>query len=256
MFELFWLATLVSPLSHIEKQQVDQGFRAFITLLHEVPVKQAPSMSEEEKKLYEPALALYLKAQGSKEAKQLMGKIKQENEEQANKHPEFAGINFLVALADANQEKWDLFFPRFYAAYVQAPKSYLAVRTEAVLQIKIFERARMPAEKKEAKEQVFLLAEEASRLNPQDTSLYKMRIQFAIDGDKKRVFNQVIHEIIQKNIMISRSDIPFYVAQAIDLEQKQAAYQFLNKAREWYDQSQVIERAEQFVKDHQWKIES
>jgi hypothetical protein len=161
-------------------------------------------------------------------------------------HPTYYQLNFILAAAYANLSMFEEFFNRFYTSYQYYPDSYMAYKTKAILNLKLYEKA--PSEGREPlRQQIILNTAKASSKNPQDASLYRILIAFAEDKERPKVTKQVIDKLIAQNIMVPRNDILFYVKEAADQGNCDLAEQFLEKVKQWYAYSRSIEVAQEYL---------
>jgi hypothetical protein len=204
-------------------------------------------VTAEEQKLYENALAKYLE-HGAATAQQSAQEILDQYGKIFEQHPEYHLLEFLISAAYANQGRFDLFFDHFYTAYKYHADHYFAFKTKAVLHIKLLERARTEEERVVQRKEILKNVHLAIERYPQDHSLYKLMIHFS-DRDKLHgTVTQLLHKIIEKNIVVPRTDITYYVRKSLDVGERDLAIRFVEKAQEWYNYSRGIETAENMIK--------
>lgn len=145
-------------------------------------------------------------------------------------------------------------FEVFYQAYQRHPHHYLAYKTQAILWIKLFERA-LPGETKEsARTQLLKHLEMAEGLYPQDTSLYRLKILYASQSEKPKIVLESLNKIIREDIVIPRAELEFYLQEALSLSGREATLRFIDKASQWYHFSRAIEAArEQMSRSKMYK---
>lgn len=230
-------------------QDQEQAFRVFLEALDEAQIKTGPSISDDEKKVYECALKIYLNRsslQAQETAKLLMELIGPV----IKKHPDYHLLGFFIAAANANTGHFDDFFNRFYNTYQYFPDHYLVFKTKAILYIKLFERSKTEKERELRREKILENTIKAIEKNSRDESLYKLMIVYAKEDAKEKTVITYLNKIINSNIIIPRADIAFYVQQAVLVCQLDLAQHFIDKAREWYQFSKVINAAQQFLDSH------
>ena len=123
----------------------------------------------------------------------------------------------------------------------------MAYRTKAILHIKLFEKARTSQEKAEQRQKILENLRLAEGVYPQDTSLYKLQITFSSDADKLKALQSSLQKIMSENMIVPRTDILFYVSEALEAKDKKLAQQFLDKAKEWYQVSRMIDTAQEMI---------
>ena len=235
---------------HYQDQNLDHAFIEYLEAL-DITEKQLASnlsaaLSKKEKEYYEDALKLYL-GHSSGQAKETSQKILEEYQAISNENQHFHHLNYLICAALANLGRFDQFFEKFYLSFLHDPHSYMAYRTKAVLHIKLFEKARTEVEKEKQREAIFVNIQKASRLNPEDSSAYKLMIVFSKEEEKAEIVKISLQKIVSESILIPRADLLFYVNAAVTTKQRDLARKFIDKAKEWYKQSRLVDHAEELL---------
>src|SRR5690606_28899185 len=106
--------------------------------------------------------------------------------------------------------------------------------TKAILHIKLFEKASSPEAKDFQRLQIIKELAMAADAYPNDHALYKMMVAFSPLNQKAQIINNNLKTIIDRNMLIPRTDIGFYVEEAIKEQQFDSAQRLIDKAREWY----------------------
>lgn len=232
---------------HCEDQNLVQAFTEFLDALaiteKWLSPSQITSFAKGEKEVYDKALQLYL-SHASGQAHETSQKMINEYESIANENPHFYHLNYLICAALANKGQFDQFFERFYISYKKDPFCHMAYRTKAILHIKLLEKARTDGEKEDQRAAIFANLLKANQLHNEDTSTYKMMIAFSKEEEKSQTVRNSLKKILEGSMLIPRGDILFYVQAAIDTKQQNLAKEFIEKAREWYPNSRVIDHAE------------
>lgn len=234
-------------LAYYYDQELEKAFKTYLEALEPIKSQSNYPANIEEKSLYDEALRLYLASNSGSNAEETAKKIRDKYEPIVKSHPNYLHLNFLVAAAYANLGLFDSFFNAFYLSYQKLPSSYMSYRTKAILHIKLYEKARTAQEKEEQKIAIFENVSLAQKAYPQDSSLYKLQIVFSPEKEKLSVVQRALLKIINENISVPRSDILFYVAEALKAKEKPLALQFLNKAKDWYQYSRIITTAQEMI---------
>jgi hypothetical protein len=234
---------------YFKDQNLEKAFAVFLEALKSAQSEAAASVSEEELTLYEKALKIYLDHHGPAEAREGAQIILTEYSSTLKDHPDYFLLGYLIAVAEANLDRFDTFFSRFYHSYRYFPQHYMAYKTKTVLHTKLFARAQTPKEQEVQRLAILENASIALEKNPQDTALYKMMISFSPENNKHEAVITYLNKIIEGNIIIPRADIAFFIQQAIATQQIELAQRFVYKAREWYPQSRVIDAAQAVLKE-------
>lgn len=230
-------------IAYYKDQEHEKAFKTFLEALENVKVGEPIELSDEEASLYEAALKIYLDHAGltpDETAQKIAAQFGQIYE----KKPEFYRLGYILAVGKANLGLYDQFFDEFYKVYIHHPQHFLAFKAKAALHIKLFDRAKTDAQRQEQRKGIISNAQQAALLQPDDSSLYRMILAFTPDESKAAVLSTYLNKIIDQNIVVSRIDVPYYVEIAIAFDQYELAQKFLNKAREWYAYSRVINVAQ------------
>lgn len=228
--------------SYYSNQQQEKAFKAFLDLLQLEVVSDEYHATDEEQKLYQAALALYLEAKGAK-CQEGSRQILAQYVPIIEKHPEYSKLAYIVAAAYANQGKFLKYFEVFYHAYQRHPHHFLAYKTKAILWIKLFERESPGKAKEIARRKLLEELYYAVKIYPQDTSLYRLMILYASSSEKSKIVLESLNKIIHEDIIISRAELEFYMQQALSLNDRETTLRFIDKASQWYHFSRVIEAA-------------
>lgn len=223
------------------------AFTSFIEAIETIKLSNQPLISKEEQALCDEASKLYLDTSGM-QPREIAAKLKLQYTQIANDHPNYYMLNFYVAIACANLGFFDEFFERFYRSYKALPDCYMAIKTRGVLHLKLFERLTDPVARDKQKELALRCLTIASEKNPADSSLYKMLVLFSAPEQKNSALIHGMESIIEHSVVVSRTDVSFFVEEAVRLEQYELARRFIEKAKEWYPYSRVINAAEEILK--------
>jgi hypothetical protein len=233
---------------YIRDQKEEEAFQTFLQALCDVPQKNQIAPSKEELQIYESALPIYLeqaKCPASDAAVELESKL----EPVLREHPEYVQVRLLFAAAKANQQQYEDFFFHFFKAYTENQECFLAYRTLGILNIKLFEKARLVEEREERRNSVQKYLHLALKENMKDVALYKLLIVFSPPEARGNAVREVLEMIVQNNIQVPRSDISFYVNEAMSASEKEVAKVFLDKQATWYQYSRIIEEMRKVVSD-------
>lgn len=233
---------------YLKDQNQEAAFEAFIESLDlaTVPKDRVAFQPDE---LYKDALAIYLEGNidhPQSSAKKLI-------EEFA---PKFKALNkpsplgYLIAIAYANLNRYAEFFDLFYETYLSYPDNFLAYKTKAVLHLKLMDRRRTEAEKNKERQAVLRNLEAALAIEPQDTTLYRFLISFSLPQNRAEQVRRCLNKILNDNILIPRSEIMFYVEACVESKENALAQRFIDRARQWYQTSRLLNAAQDFLNAH------
>lgn len=235
--------------AYYKDQEQDKAFKTFLEAIECAAIQPAPLLNQVERSHYEQALKIYtdIKLPSDQSAELIIDRFGGLYHQYPNNYL----LGYVMALANANLSHFEEFFTIFYRAYEQDPENYLAFKTKGILHIKLFEKARTEQEKKQERALVFSNIKQAIAKNPYDASLYKLAILFSSDEEKSAMIDNSINALINLNVTIARLDIPFYVQNAVDSGKIALAKAFIEKAREWYPVSRVLDAAQDYLNQAQ-----
>lgn len=235
-------------LAYLKDQDQEMAFKVFLESLDDTKGAPSPSLPVDET-AYKKALAIY-QEHGAASAGETSRKILLEFEPILKANPQDHKLGFIVAAAYANQGRFDDFFDLFYRSYQAYPQHWLVYKTKAVLHIKLFERARTAEEREAQRRKILESVGKGLEINPTDTSLYKLVIAYSPDKDKADSVKTYLNKIINNNIVIPRTELPFYVQQAVATKQHDLAERFIAKAHEWYQYSRAVNALQRYLEEH------
>lgn len=233
-------------MAFIHDQEVDKAFQHFLQALKCIPSRETPQMSEEEKTLYEAALADYLAGAGNdpvRIAKQMLEKYA----EQADAHPDWIHLQFLMATAYANLDRFEDFFERFYLSYPYLGETFLAYKTRGILYLRLSQHGRSFDQRHAYQEEALHYLTVALNQNPKDASLYKVLIFLSKDEKNDTVVLHYLQKMIENETSITRGDIYLYVREAVALGEYDLGQQIIDLARKQYDFSRAISSAQEYL---------
>lgn len=216
-----------------QDQNQEKAFRVFIEALNEAKIEPVP-LSEEEKKVYEESLKLYL-GHRPDEARPIAKKIDEIYAPLLKEHPEWFRLGFVVAVAKANLQDYEQFFALFYPSYIHDPDHFLALKTMAILHIKLFERSKSLAEREHERKEILRYISAAERAYPGDFSLYGIHIAYAPQQKK-----EILQKILTLNLIPSRTETLYFLKMVQSTEDKPLIDAWSKKAQEWYPGSRSI----------------
>ena len=232
--------------AYYKDQEHAKAYEAFLKALQLTKKDNASlPMGKEEALLYEDALKVYLDTTARDPVFTSL-KIRDQYAGIWRLHPEYAGLGYLVAIAYANLGEYTDFFKIFYRSYKKIPDHFLAYKAQGILHLKLYDRGKTLEDKELERTQVLFYFNKAKELYPQDYSLYKMQIAFS--QDKEHVLETNLKEIINRDIVIPRADLSFYIDQLFAYGKNELATEFLAKARKWYPYSRTLDAADDIIK--------
>jgi tetratricopeptide (TPR) repeat protein len=238
--------------AYYHDQDQVRAFETFLEALRATPPPQDihPPLTKDEKILYDEALRIYLDPR-ERDPEAVSMKLRDSYAGIWRLYSNYHYLGYLIAIAFANLSDFDDFFDAFYSSYTHIPDHYLAYKTQAILHIKLFERARTPEEKDKERREILQALEETKKRYPNDPSLYRMQIAFSPEASRKQVLEHNLNEIITGSMIVPRSDLSFYFDQLLAYGKIDLARAFLTKAREWYHYSRTLDAADEMIKEKQ-----
>jgi tetratricopeptide (TPR) repeat protein len=234
------LATL-----YMQDQKEEEAFTIFLSALSghtDTPY----TLSKQEQQVYEESLKIYLTQPPQEVAKELQEKLLLH----VKRYPTHAYIQLLLAATYANCRQYSAFFDHFSKGHAIAPNSFLAYKTLGIIHIKLFEKARTPEEKEQHRLKLMEYLTKALDYDDRDPMLYKLLIVYGQLEKKKSIIVDMLDRICKGQVVIPRGEIPFYVHEAIEVDEQEKAKQFLNKATMWYQYSRTIEEMKRVLDDN------
>lgn len=231
-------------LAFLKDQNQEMAFKTFLGLLEKKSLSNVPVLKPEEEASYQKALKIYLDKSSTPQeiAKKILADFSPDSQ--------IPPLAFIQASAYANLNQYDRFFSLFYRSYKECPDHFLADKTKAVLHMKLFERCPLNSEREFHRRAILSHLSKAADNQPCDDSLYKFMILFAPEQEKAGMLRACLNKIIERNIVISRSDISFYTKEAVEAKELSLAQKFVDAAREWYQFSKVVNAAQQYLDNH------
>ncbi len=227
-------------------QEHGKAFEAFLKALELTDKNRSSySMGKEEALLYDEALAVYLDT-NVRDPATISLKIRDLYAGIWRLHPDYAELGYLVAIAYANLGEYTDFFEIFYRSYKKIPDHFLSYKTQGILHLKLYDRGKTPEEKELERPKVLYYFNKAKQIYPKDPSLYKMEIAFSLD--KEQALETNLKEIIDRDIVIPRADLSFYIDQLFAYGENELVGELLVKARKWYPYSRTLDAAEDVLK--------
>lgn len=236
-------------LAYFYDQEVEKAFQHFLLSLEGVESKTAPKMKEEEENLYKEALDFYLSRSGNDPisvAKQML----EHYGEIASQNQHIAELGLLMATAYANLGIYDLFFKRFVHAYPYLKDTFLAYKTQGILNLRLSHHSRLAKERHGYQERAFHYLTLALDRNPKDASLYKVLIFLAKDEKNDLLIRSYLQKMVEHRVPSSRGDIYLYVREAALLGEYEVGQKIIDQATVLYDYSRAITAAQEYLNQH------
>lgn len=241
-------------IAYYKDQEHEKAFKTFLDALDQTPIDHLHQIPSQDDSLYQKALAIYLDTSGptpDEKAQKIFHFLQTNCKQKSND----SALGYLLAVGYANRGEYDKFFDEFYKSYRLNPGHFLAFKTKAALHIKLFERSQTDQQRQEHRQQILKNANLAADIQLNDSSLYRMIMGFTEDQLKAQTLSVCLNKIINHNIVVSRLDVPYYVEIAIAFHQYELAQKFLDRAKEWYAYSRVINVAQQHLDEQRGQNE-
>lgn len=226
--------------SYLSDQEEEKAFRIFLKALELEKIEPYP-MKEEESKLYEEAMKLYLNIKPEESEKTSYQIVEKYGPVLAD-HPEYRHLSFIVASSYANLKLYDPFFILFARAYQAEPDHFLAHKALACVHIKLLERAKTDEAREEERKLVISNLEKAQKANPNDFNLYRMEILFSPIQNRNERIKRILNKILALPMIPSRSEALFFIELAYETKDRELANKMVDKALNSFPGSRVIEQ--------------
>lgn len=232
---------------YLKDQDQEKAFAAFLKALDFAPKLKEPSAADTV--LYEKAFSIYIDPSNGtpqETAQRLLKELKSD----LQKQPDQPLLDYFIAIAYANLNRFNEFFDDFYRAYTYYPDHYLAYKTKAILHIKLLERTRGEEDRTKQRKEIKRQLDEALKREPRDVTIYRLLISFSPKEEKEEQVRRSLNKILCDNIMVPRSDLMFYVQEAVDSGERDLATRFIQRAGEWYPESRIVGAAHDYLNAH------
>lgn len=182
----------------------------------------------EEEPFYQEALALYLKGQSEEVCTRYGG--------ESCRGP----LKMVVAIAYADRGLFEEFFDRFLPAYQRSPDHFLALKTRAMVRLKLADYG--GPEERELRSSALELLRRAVARYPADCESYRLIVELA---EEPELVLKTVGELLANRVAISRSDLGFYFDRLVALGAFDLAQELVKRGREQYGYSRTLDRAEE-----------
>lgn len=233
-------------LLYLKDQDQEKAITAFLEALSLMPNTTVSATTAPDEAEYKKAFAIYLDPAAESPRVTAINLLKALKPVLDAKPDQYL-LDYFVAIAYANLGRYEEFFAHFYRAYKFYPAHYLAFKTKAVMHIKLLERIREESEKGIQRQLVTDNLMLALEQEPLDTTIYKLLISFSPKEKKREQVQLCLNKIINGNIMIPRSELMFYVMEAVDVSDRALAQRFIDRSKEWYPQSRIVTSAQNYL---------
>lgn len=234
--------------AYLKEQEFEKSLQVFLEALKEDSHKSQSIPTDEEKKLFDEALQIYLDHDHSTAIKNAE-KILKNYGSVVDKNPSYYLLNFLTSISLANLNLYSPFFLKFFQSFQHYPDHYLVYKTKAILHIKLFLRARTEELREKEKEKIADNILKAIEKFPGDSTLYRPLMAFAPSAKKKELIGTYLKKMLNIPIVIPRADLAFYIQQAQSVEENALADEIIQKAKVWYPNSRTVDAAEKILKN-------
>lgn len=236
--------------SYYKDQEHEKAYIAFFSALENTPPPKSPYQpSPEDQKMYGEALSIYLEP-SQRDPGAVALQLRDLYAGIVRLHPDYLELGYMVAASYANLGEMERFFDLFHHSYQKLPDHYLSYKSQAILHVKLMERARTSEEKDRQRSLVLRDLQLAKERYPKDTSIYRMQIAFANPDDREMILKRNLKEIIDQSIVIPRVDLSFYFDQLFAYRERELALELLNKARGWYPYSRTLDSVHQLLEEN------
>lgn len=226
--------------SYLSDQEEEKAFKTFLKAL-ELEKTESYPMADEEAKLYDEAMKLYLNTR-PEESEQISYQIIEKYGPILADHPDYRHLSYVVASSYANLKLYDPFFILFARAHQADPNHFLAYKALACIHIKLLERAKTEEDRNIERKLVIDNLEKAQKANPNDFNLYRMEILFSPIHNRNERIKRILNKILALPMIPSRSDALFFIELAYETKDKELANKMVDKALSSFPGSRVIQQ--------------
>lgn len=230
---------------YLKDQDQEKAFKVFLDALNFAKRKTPPEQSSSEE--YDKAFSLYVD-QPFDAPQETAAQLIEMLLPVLHVKPDEYLLDYFMAIAFANLGKYEEFFRHFYKAFQFYPDHYLAYKTKAILHIKLLERTRELDDREFQRAEIGKNLQLALEREPCDTTIFKLLISFSPKEKKREQVRLCLKKIIDGNIMVPRTEVMFYVLEAVDVEEIDWCQRFISRSKEWYPQSRLVASAQEYLK--------
>lgn len=240
--EIFFKLALV----YLKNQDQEKAFDTFLKSLNAIPSSsQTTLLLKEEENLYTEALSVYLDPSLSfgNNAAAILDKYQKIILE----HPDYYHLNYIVAMAYANQKKYEEFFKHFFISYQHLANHFLAYKTQGILHVKLLEMINEPKKRTFHQEMAKKYLLQALEENQKDGGLYRLLISLNTNQEGQNSLEYYVNLMIDRGVVIPRHDILPYVVQLIRNEQLDLAQKMIDQSKKQYEFSRALIEAQKYL---------
>lgn len=230
-------------------QEQEKGFYYFVKALELAKPHANYVPSEQDNVDYQEALGIYLAAQGT-DVQQGCNIILKRYADKVAQNASLPQLSFIVAAAFANKGDYINSHKLFYASYGLLPEHYLAHKMLAILHLKLMEKLMPGKERQNLQLKIEHHLKKAIQAEPSDPLLYKLWLLHSPVKEKQTLIRQVLEMLTQKNVVINRADLSFFIGQGLLLEDLSTLKSFILKAKERLPHSRLLAEAEKNLEIH------
>lgn len=236
-------------LAYFRDQEIDRAFYHFLEALKHQTRSVPLEMDQDEREIYQKALSDYLTYSGG-DPIHLAEELLQKYGETALQHPNYLHLNFLIATAYANLGQYGDFFSRFYRGYPYLHDTFLAYKTQGILNLRLSHHSISSDERTQFQEEAFHNLTLALTRNPLDASVYKVLIFLAKDEKNTDLILSYLQKMVKNKVALPRSDICLYIKEAVALGEFALGQEIIDQARSHYEYSRAITAAQEYLNQH------
>lgn len=236
--------------TYYRDQKDELSFKTFMRALDYPSKSTFVTPSSEELDLAEKAFHLYTSPK-FRSQQQMSQSLLYEFMPAMQSHSDYHILNFFIASAYGNLGNFEELFRRFFTSYSMHPDSYMAYKTKAAIAIRLLERSKTDEDRENWRQLVIANAEKALERNVDDISLFKILIVFTTSEGKPQIVAEVLKTILDEDIKVSRTDLPFFVQAGLDFEAFDLADRLVQRAGQWYRYSRAVSKLVDQLKEHE-----
>jgi hypothetical protein len=234
----------LSSKHHYEKalselpQNRPRAFVHFLKALEKCSTSLEPS--DEDKMLYDSLMQEYLSKLGQEKAGvKITGEIIS------------AAQHLFIATEHLNKERYVLFFEHFYQAYPYFNESYLSLRAQGILLIRLAALVSTQEQKQYYRERGVDFLQRSLHVCQNDCSVYEILVNLAKEEENDLLLTATLETLVESRSIIPRHCVYLFVREAIRLERVEIAQKIIDRAKELYEYCKATAAAEQYLNQYQ-----
>jgi hypothetical protein len=237
---------ILSSKQHYEKALVELKNSRARSLVHFLNAlekeSQTKAVDDDEQKKYVEFVDKYISQLGQSGSKKVLEGLKT---------AQTPAEHLFLATAYLNNEEYAPFFEHFYLAYPYFKESYLSLRAQGILWVRLASMVSTQEQKQYYLEKGVDLLQKSLQVCAKDSSVFEILVQIAKEEGNDLLLTSTLETLVESESRVPRRCIYLFVREAIRLERVEIAQKIIDRAKELYEYCRATTAAEQYLKQYQ-----